>query len=90
MARGEYGTDRSSSTPWWQLAIGVTVVLGAGYLITRPLIKETNSAIGELRNRVREVGIKPGMSQAAQDRSWDAYYAKHGLKLENGELVKVR
>lgn len=92
--RGQYGQSVPSapkkSTPLWEIAIGATAFFGAAYLVVRPLIKETNRTIGEIRSRVREIGIKPGMTQAEQDATWDTYYAKRGLKLDaRGDLVPM-
>jgi hypothetical protein len=85
------GADQpTTATPWWKIAIGAAVIGGAAYLLTRPIVKEMQDLEREGRARAREVGITPGMSQAEQNRAWDAYYTKKGLKLEEGDLMRVR
>lgn len=80
----------SPSTPWWKIALGATVI-GAGYfLVARPMAKEIKQTIGDARTRARRVGIRPGMTQAEQDRAWDAHYARRGLRLRSGELGKIK
>ena len=48
--RGHYmciGADRpTQAPPWWKIAIGAIVVLGAGYLVTRPMVKTMERTLG--------------------------------------------
>jgi hypothetical protein len=92
--RGQYGQPNPSapkkSTPWWEIAIGASVFLGAGYLVSRQGNKMMADMQRNIGTRMREVGLKKGMTQAEQDAAWDAYYAKRGLKLDDrGELVSM-
>lgn len=74
---------------WAKIGVGVAVVGAGYYFAVRPLsqqIAETQQSIAATR---REVGIKPGMTQAVLDRAWDRYYAKRGLMLTRaGDLVR--
>jgi len=88
--RAHVGAEQAAPTPWWKIALGAALIYGVAYLALRPTLKEYEQTLRRAEEHAREVGIKPGMTQAEQDRAWDAYYAKHGLKLEDGELVRVR
>jgi hypothetical protein len=73
------GTAPSAETPWWKIAIGVGVVFGIGYALVSPTIKRVNKTVAGLAAEARSAGIRKGMSQAQQDRAWDAHYRKHGF-----------
>lgn len=82
--------QQSSGGGWWKLAIGAAVFVGAGYALTRSqMVKDGSKIFAEASRHMREVGIKKGMSESEKNQLWDAYYAKKGLKLEDGELVKI-
>lgn len=80
MIRGDVTADQApASTPWWKIAIGAGVALGAGYfLFVRPSIKAGDRRLAEARQLASDVGLRLGMTQAEQDAAWDAYYKKRG------------
>jgi hypothetical protein len=71
--RGQYGhcthvgaDQKMQMAPWWKLAIGATVILGAGFLVTRRMtttrrpIYETPAPTRELE-RSALVGVREGV-----------------------------
>ena len=73
------GQGDSSKTPWWKIAIGATAVLGVGYLVfVRPSIKAGERRLKETRKLASDVGLRSGMTEAEQDRAFDAHYKKKG------------
>jgi hypothetical protein len=79
--RGSVGAEpeQSSKTPWWKIAIGVSAVLGVGYLVlVRPSIKTGERRLAEARKLASDVGLRSGMTEEEKDRAFDAYYKKKG------------
>jgi hypothetical protein len=69
------------AVPWWKLAIGASVILGAvgvGIALSRAPADWPECSVPKIVERSRAAGIKPWMSQAEVDRLWLAYNAKHG------------
>jgi hypothetical protein len=87
--RGEYGAPRVGAaspaaptpTPWWKLAIGASLLLGAGYVLFRASTAVTDwpeRSVPKIREEARAAGIKPWMTQPEMMRRWNAHNAKHG------------
>ena len=84
------GAEASGPQMDWKGWGLLATLLGAGYFfIARPRLKEQRELSEQLSASAREAGIKKGMTRAQEDAAWDSFYAKHGLRLKDGDLVKI-
>ena len=85
------GGAETKGSPWIGPIIVAAVIGGSWLFFGRHAHREMKEFASAAKTRAREAGLKPGMSQAEQDRAWDAHYTKKGLKLdEAGNLVRAR